>query len=83
MRITIDTDESYAPGCFLLCQVDDSDNWDTRDESRTILVQRDTDFPAMARNFGWTGEDSDIEQAVDYLHDTACGEIIDDPGYFN
>jgi len=82
-RITIDTDERFAPGCFILCQVDAQDNWDTRDESKTILVQRDTDFPAMARNFGWTGTDSDIEGAVDFLNDTAPGEIIDDPGYFD
>tara|TARA_B100000614_G_scaffold262909_1_gene300679 strand:+ start:173796 stop:174059 length:264 start_codon:yes stop_codon:yes gene_type:complete len=81
-RITIETDESFAPGCFILCQVDKDGNYSTRDESRTKLVQRDTDFPAMARNFGWTGEDDDIEGAVDYLHDTACGDIIEDPGYF-
>lgn len=83
MRITIDEDQKRAPGCFILCQVDESGNWDATDEDRTILVQRDTDFPGMARNFGWTGEDDDMEGAVDYLHDTAIGEIIDDPGYFD
>jgi hypothetical protein len=83
MRITIDEDQSRAPGCFILCPVDENDNWNTADDENTILVQRDTDFPGMARNFGWSGDDSDIEGAVDFLHDTAVGTIIDDPGYFD
>ena len=81
MRITIDENQQRAPGCFILCPVDENGNWDSEDDENTILIQQDTDFPSTARNFGWTGEDDNIEEAADYL-DTAIGEIIDDPGYF-
>jgi len=83
MRITIDTDESFAPGCFILCQVDDQDKWDTRNESRTKLVQRDTDLPGLARSFGWTGTDDQTDDACEWLYSYAPGTIIDDPGYFD
>ena len=57
--IAVDTDQAYAPGCYLICKVKNPEageghyNWDTRDEAATRLVQMDTDFPGLARDFGW------------------------------
>ena len=49
------TDQPYAPGCYLICQVDDNGHWEPRNDSRNILVQSDWLFPFWAERFGWTG----------------------------
>ena len=83
--ITVDRDPDYAPCCFLICKVTGkpgSYDWNTRDDANTVLVQTDYDWPGLARNFGWTGADTDIELAGEYL-DEICGfGFITDPGYF-
>lgn len=60
-RITVDRDSSYAPCCYLLCQVDDTGNWDTRDEDTTRLIDTDWDYPGIASVFGWNIADDDCE----------------------
>ena len=88
--ITVDRDPDYAPCCFLICKVTGqagSFDWNTRDENSTVLVQTDYDWPGLARNFGWTGVDTDIELAGEYLDRIAANmhsniRFIDDPGYF-
>lgn len=82
-KITIDTDERNNLGYFLICQVDDNGKWDTADDSRTVLVQRDTDFPALAKAFGLKTLEPSIEEAVDFLENYAPGTMIEDPGYFD
>lgn len=87
MRIILDTDSTYAPCCYLLCLLDVSGDWDTRDESRTVLVQSDWDWPGIASTFGWTGDQDDPESIADageYLDSIAGdpGHAVDDPGYF-
>tara|TARA_R100001594_G_scaffold149492_1_gene207455 strand:- start:281 stop:595 length:315 start_codon:yes stop_codon:yes gene_type:complete len=57
MKIMIDTDSTYAPCAYLICALDDSGEWDTRDESRTVLVQSDWDYPGIASAFGWSHPD--------------------------
>jgi hypothetical protein len=46
------------------------------------LVQADTDFPGVARSFGWTGADDDIVGARCFLDENE-GKSIEDPGYFH
>lgn len=86
MRITIARDRHYAPCAYLLCMVDDAGKWDTRDESRTRLVQADTDLPALATDFGYvdaTGGNPTVSVAAMYLDCIAGdGVTIEDPGYF-
>lgn len=81
-KITIDTDKRNNIGYFLICQVDENGKWDTTDESRTILLQRDTDLPLVAKSFGLKTLEPSAEEAVDFLENYAPGTIIDDPGYF-
>ena len=50
-------------------------------ERETILIQTDWDYPGVARTFGWTGDDSDISEAQEYLDDH-INTVADDPGYF-
>tara|TARA_Y100000589_G_scaffold331494_1_gene385289 strand:- start:1218 stop:1484 length:267 start_codon:yes stop_codon:yes gene_type:complete len=86
MKIIIDTDSTYAPCAYLICAIDDSGDWDTRDESRTVLVQSDWDHPGIASTFGWTGDQDDPESITDageYL-DSIAGDpayAVEDPGY--
>ena len=88
--IAIDRDETYAPGCFILCRVLNPEagngryDWDTRDEENTVLVQTDFDFPSVARAFGWAEDESDIQAAANFL-DTCVeeGRVAEDPGYFD
>jgi hypothetical protein len=57
-----------------------------RSESgQTRLVQHDTDFPPVARTFGWGGpEDGSLEAIWDAYAflDEHVGNTADDPGYF-
>lgn len=58
--------------------------WDfilRHDNGKTILIQTDWDYPGIARSFGWTGNDNEIEAAEDYLSDHV-GDRVEDPGYF-
>jgi hypothetical protein len=86
MKVALDTDQSFAPGCYLVCKVDENGSWNTRDEKNTVLIQTDWDFASLAKNFGWRGGDfpdatAEISEAIDFL-DSSLGTIIDDPGYF-
>jgi len=83
MKITIDTNQRFAPGCFLLCQVDEKGEWNIYDEATTKLIQGDWDLPRLAVEFGIGKKHPDMEESVDFLHDTACGTVIEDPGYFS
>lgn len=88
--IALDRDEKHAPGCFILCRVKNPDatpghyDWDEYDERNALLVDRDWDFPALARTFGWDGEDRDVGGARELLY--RCVEearvALDDRGYF-
>ena len=49
------------------------------------LVQHDTDFPGIARTFGWPGKDDESPAAVWDAYEFIelhMGESADDPGYF-
>ena len=78
-KITVDRDPEYAPCSYLICQVSGepgSYDWDTRDESRTVLVQDDWDRPGLASSFGWTPCDcGETDGTIDCAHKTA-GEMI-------
>ncbi len=79
-RITITTEQNYAPNCYIVCIVDDQGNWNPKDERRTVLIDCDFDYPCVASAFGWDGDYDDIDGARDYL-DANLGKIIDDLGY--
>ena len=97
-RITVTSNQSYAPCCYIICKVDKHGNWDEYDEENTLLVQTDWDFPGTACAFGFVpcycGE---TDGTVDCAHRTASdmiaaaadfldeheGEIVPDPGYFS
>jgi hypothetical protein len=88
--IAVERGGSYAPGCFIICRVLNPEDgpgrydWDERDGDSTILVQGDTGFPGLATTFGWPGEESDIEGAIEFLD--ACvnnAKVVEDPGYFD
>lgn len=55
------------------------------DNGASRLVQHDTDFPGVARSFGWCGNGHETGEAIwdayEYLERQA-GTTIDDPGYF-
>lgn len=87
--IALDRDQAHAPGCILICRVLNPEagpghyDWETRDEANTVLVQTDWDYPGIARTFGWSGDDKDIEgagQFIDHCIDNAT--VVEDPGYF-
>ena len=89
--ITVARDPEYAPCCFILCREYEHRDamglritWSTRRDEHTVLIQSDWDFPGVARAFGWTGDDADIEGARAFLSDIAgSGRFIPDPGYFD
>lgn len=88
--IAVDRDAEYAPCSFLICRVKNPDagpghyDWDTRDEGNTVLIQTDWDRPGVARTFGWSGDDADIEGATEYLDDCVeNGKVVEDQGYFD
>jgi len=66
-QIVVETDEQFAPCCFIICLVDKQGNWDTRDEANTVLVQSDRDYPGLARTLGGTIADYEIEKTIDYI----------------
>ena len=88
MKIQLVHDSSFAPCAFLVVKVnDDGSLADYRsDESASVLVQSDWDFPGLAAVFGWGGaidcpDTGTIEEASEWLfaHE---GEQVEDPGYF-
>ncbi len=81
--ITVDRDPAYAPCSYLLCLVDDAGRWDTRNETKTRLVQLDWDFPGIASNFGFVPCDccSSTDGTVDCEHRTAL-EMIQEAGAY-
>ena len=96
-QVVVERDSDYAPCCYLICKVDNRGEWDTRDESRTILVQTDWDYPSLASCVGYVCCDcGDTDGTIDCAHKTAgrmiteaakwlnnhLGEPFDDPGYF-
>ena len=87
--IAVARDEDYAPGCFILCRVRNPEagpghyDWDERDEENTRLIDRDWDFPGLARVFGWEGEDSDVDGAREYLYECVeNAKVAEDSGFF-
>ena len=57
MLITVDRDPEYAPCAYLVCKVTGPKgrrDWNTRDESATVLIQTDYDWPGLASSFGWS-----------------------------
>jgi hypothetical protein len=76
--ITVDRDGEYAPCCYLICRVTGEPgnyDWDTRDESNTVLIQTDWDYPGIASTFGFVPCESCGGQAdgtVDCIHKTAA-----------
>jgi hypothetical protein len=80
-RITIAENTKRAPGCFILCPVDEDYGWNSADEENTIIIQRE-DFPALARGLGWNGEDDNIEAAEHIIRDIGIGEFFEDTEYF-
>jgi hypothetical protein len=50
-------------------------------ENSTVLIQSEDDLPALARTFGWSGEDLDTGAAHTFLINH-LGCKVDDPGYF-
>lgn len=46
----------YAPGCYIIVRENDIGHFDMYNEANTVLVQQDTDFPSVARTFGWNGQ---------------------------
>lgn len=97
--ITVDTDPEYAPCAYLICKVGKDGRWNSRDESRTVLVQLDYDYPGLASTFGWQPCHSTTDGTIDCPEcgkpagemiseaadylDEHSGEIVDDPGYFD
>jgi len=79
MNIILDTDQSYAPGCYMVCQVNGEGDWNPCDESTTILVQGDTDHCGIASTFGWTHPDI-LEGSTDGTVDgptATAGEMLE------
>lgn len=59
--------------------------WDyliVADDGRDVLIQSDTDYPGLAMTFGWSGDESDIDGAAEFLDDN-IGASVEDPGYFD
>lgn len=88
--IAVARNEAFAPGCFIVCRVKNPEagpgkyHWDEYDEGSTRLVQTDFEFPGLARVFGWTGEDSDIDGARAHLDECVeNAKVVEDRGYFD
>ena len=53
-------------------------------DDETYLVQNDTEFPSVAKTFGWDGDERDIDAARYFLDEIAdSGETVEDSGYFD
>jgi hypothetical protein len=72
MKISLE----QGPYCTFLLRADSGD---------TRLVQFDSDFPGVARSFGWQGPPRDTRESIwdayEFL-EQSVGADIDDPGYF-
>jgi len=78
--ITVDRDPTYAPCCYLICRVTGrrgAYDWNTRDETNTVLVQTDWDYPGVASSFGWVPcrRGCGTDGTVDCAHHTASKMI--------
>jgi hypothetical protein len=93
--IAIDRDPSYAPCSYLLCVAEkeagsEDYGWNTRDDSKTVLVQVDFDYPGIAQSFGWdmgaSKDGCDHEGTDGTVVCPACGkttsQFIQDAGEF-
>jgi hypothetical protein len=79
VRVTVDRDSSYAPCSYLLCAVDADGNWDTRDDSRTVLIDSDWDYPSIAQYFGFQLCCGFTDGTVDCPeHGTSATDMISD-----
>jgi hypothetical protein len=52
-----------------------------RRDGKSVFFQTDTDYPGLARTFGWVGDDSDVTTSYEYLCEHV-GMTAKDPGYF-
>jgi hypothetical protein len=98
MKIGLFYEPRWAPGCLLIVQVDDNGHPirnPKKDESVSVLVQSDYDFPGVAATFCWEREEiedeesDEIQEATEWLFEHASylgwgpAELItEDPGYF-
>ena len=77
MIITIAENPKRAPGCFIVCRVDENYRWNSADEENTIIIQRE-DFPALARGCGSGCDDENIEAAERVIRDIYVGELFEE-----
>lgn len=74
-KITVVTDPSYAPGCFIICRVKRNGHYNPRDEENTILVQTDWDFPGLASTFGWSVKNFQLDPQKPCEHPHTDGTV--------
>lgn len=53
------------PG-YLICQMDDETGTYQTDETRSLLIQTDWDYPSVASNFGWDMRECQVTNAGYY-----------------
>lgn len=76
MHYAVLRDPVYAPCAFLICRSRVQDEWDTRDDKNTVLVDSDWDFPRLAGSFGYTPcEHCGTDGTVDCAHKTVSKMI--------
>ncbi len=97
-KFRIITDQSYAPGCFILQRTrfsefeDHRSNQNPHAQHNTVLIQYSTDFSFLALNCGYKTPNNDprinpdatdfIPGAYDYLSEIA-GDILPEARYPN
>lgn len=82
VKIMLQRDASYAPGCFIIARQRRDGRYDGRDKANTVLIQSDWDFPGVARTFGGSFEDDQTAEAAEWLAENVGAEA-EDPGYFD
>lgn len=82
VKIMLQLDASYGPGCFITARQLPDGRCDLRDEANTVLIQSDWDFPGVARTFGASFEDGQIAEAAKWLAEN-IGAEAEDPEYFD
>jgi hypothetical protein len=87
VRVVVDEDQEYAPGCFLVCRVftdeHGEESWDPRGED-TVLIQTDWDYPILASHLGWVPcSCGTTDGTVDCPHRTAEEMIQEAEAFIN
>lgn len=95
-RVVAVRDPDHAPVGWLVCRLDGDGDFNSRDESTTLLVDHDFDLPGLARHWGYVPCECGTDGTTDCPHKKAGAMIagawdyleehgtdpIDDPGYF-